>query len=112
MLFFETDPTHSKIAKAWLTTNMYPTLTGDITGKRDLTTAGEVSEFTINFTGVSQSSLGVRTFAQAILDRINITNANPNLRPAFVQAISADVAGVGRGYKQQAEELGSTAIRR
>lgn len=110
MLFFEPDPTHSSINKAWLTTNMYPKLTGDITGKRDLTTAGETSEFTIEFTGLSQSTLGVRTFAQSILDRINFTNANPNLRPAFVSKIDSEV--VGRGYAEQVTDLGNTAVRR
>ncbi len=111
MLFFEPDPTHTKVAKAWLTTNMYPKGTGEITGKRDLTSAGEVSEFTIEFTGVTQSNKAVRLFAQKLLDGINLTNANPYLQKSFVDNISSDVAAVGRGYKAQAETLGATSIR-
>ena len=52
-------------------------------------------------------------FAQKLLDKINFTNANPYLRPAFVQDIAADVAAIqGRGYQSQAQGLGATAIRR
>lgn len=110
-LFFEPDPTHTKVAKAWLTTNMFPKGTGDITGKRDLASAGELSELTIEFTGWSQTGLGVDAFAQALLDKINLTNANPYARNAFVNKISSDVDGKGHGYKQGAEELGSKALR-
>jgi hypothetical protein len=112
MLFFEPDPTHTKVAKAWLTTNMYPKGTGEITGKRDLSSAGEISEFTIEFTGLTQTGLGVRMFAQKLLDKVNFTNANPYLRPAFVQDVAADVASTGRGYAGQAAGLSSTALRR
>ncbi len=111
MLFMEPDPTHVKVAKAWLTTNMYPKGTGDITGKRDLTASGELSELTVEFTGISQTGLGVISFAQAILDKINFTNANPYARPAFVQNIHADVDAVGRGFAGGVSELREQAIR-
>lgn len=111
MLFYEPDPTHTKVAKAWLTTNMYPKSTGEIVGKRDLTTAGETSELSIEFTGVSQTGLGVVSFAQSLLDRINITNANPNLRAAFMQNIASDViASTATGYKGSAEKLGASTV--
>ena len=109
-LFFEPDPTHTTVVKAWLTTNMAPMSTGDITGKRDLSSAMDQNELSIEFTGLSQSSLGVRLFAQAILDNINLANANPNLAPAFVEGISADVAAANTGYVTQVESLGSSAI--
>jgi hypothetical protein len=113
MLFFEPDPTHSTIQKAWLGTNMFPKGTGDIVAKRDLTAAGDISELAIEFTGIYQSTLGVRAFAQNLLSKINFVNANPYLRPAFVQAVEADVNAPGlRGYQSQAEELGATSIRK
>lgn len=114
MLFFEPDPTFSTVSKAWLTTNMYPKMTGDIIGKRDLTSDGETSEFTVDFTGVSQSTLGVRAFAQRLLDAVNLTNANPYLQPAFVQAVDPDVDGAvnGIGFREQAEDLGRNAVLR
>jgi|ERR1035437_923475 hypothetical protein len=83
-LFFEPDPTHRKVVKAWLVTNMFPKGTGDIDGKRDLTAAGEMLELSIEFTGIAQYNLGTVAFAQKLLDNINITNANPYLQKAFL----------------------------
>lgn len=111
MLFMEPDPTHTKVSKAWLTTNMYPKSTGEITGKRDLTSAGELSEISVEFSGISQTGLGVVSFAQAILDRVNLTNANPYARPAFVSGIHSDVEAAGRGFAGGVSELASQAIR-
>ena len=110
-LFFEPDPTHRKVVQAWVTTNMYPKETGEVIGKRDLTSASEVLTLTIPFTGISQYGLGVNLFAQKILDTINHTNANPYLRPSFVDSISADVeAAQEAGYKKGIEDLAANAV--
>lgn len=112
MLFYEPDPTHKKVDKAWLTTNMMPKGTGDIVGKRDLTSAGTLSELSIEFTGVSQTGLGVVSFAQTLVDRINLQNANPYLRNAFATDYSPQVAAAGTiGYEAGAETLGTQSIR-
>lgn len=111
-LFFEPDPTHRHVQKAWLSTNMYPLSSGPDEGKRDLPQQGDTSELSIEFSALTQTGLGVRAMAQTVLNNINFANANPNMRPAFVQSVSADVAAsTARGYKAQAEQLGSTAIR-
>ena len=113
MLFFEPDPTHTIVTKAWLTTNMYPTGTGDIIGKRDLAAAGEESQLTIKFTGISQTGVGVRNFAQGLLDSVNFNNANPYLRPSFVSAIDPNVlAASARGWAEQIDDLGGMAVMR
>lgn len=110
-LFYEPDPTHRKVMKAWVTTNMFPKGTGEIIGKRDLTAASEVANLTVEFTGISQYGLGTNVFAQKILDAINISNANPYLRPSFVQSIASDVdAASSVGYKAEAESLGQQSI--
>jgi hypothetical protein len=109
-LFIEPDPTHRKVMKSWITTNMMPKGTGDIIGKRDLTAASELLTLNVEFTGISQFNLGTNAMAQKILDNINLTNANPYLRPAFIQEISSDVGAAARGYKSNVETLGSTAI--
>ena len=110
MVFIEPDPTHTKVVKAWLCTNMFPTGTGEIVGRRDLTAAGEQTTYDITFTALTQFGLGVDQFAQTLLDGINITGANPYLRPAFITDIAADVRAAAAGYEQQAEQLGSTAL--
>lgn len=111
MLFVEPDPTHTKVVKSWLTTNMYPKTTGEIIGKRDITSASEPSNYNVEFTGISQFGLGVDAFAQRLLDGINITGANPHMRPAFVQQIQADILATRKGYENGVETLGAQAIR-
>jgi hypothetical protein len=110
-LFFEPDPTHRKVVQAWVTTNMFPKETGEIVGKRDLTSASEILNLTIPFTGISQYGLGVNLFAQKILDGININNANPYTRKSFIEAISSDVAAATEGYKKNAEDVGINQVR-
>lgn len=110
-LFFEPDPTHRKVVQAWVTTNMFPKETGEIVGKRDLTSASEILNLTIPFTGISQYGLGVNLFAQKILDGININNANPYTRKSFIEAVSSDVAAAAEGYKKNAEDVGANQVR-
>lgn len=111
MLFFEPDQTHSKISKAWIGTNMKPRDTGDVQGRRDLQAAGELVELSIGFTGVYQTGEGVNAFAQAILNSLNINNANPNLRPAFAKGINSEVFNQGRGLAGNMSDLANTALR-
>lgn len=110
MIFIEPDPTHTKVVKSWLCTNMFPTGTGEIVGRRDLTQAGEQTTYDITFTALTQFGLGVDQFAQTLLDGINITGANPYLRQAFVNEITANVAAASAGYEKQVETMGANAL--
>lgn len=110
MIFIEPDPTHRKVVQAYLCTNMFPKGTGAIESDRDLTSAKDVVSRSIEFTAITQTGIGVDALAQRLLNRINITNANPYLRPAFVDDISRDVDDVGKGYKAQTEDFGATAL--
>ncbi len=110
-LFFEPDPLHRTVVKSWVTTNMFPTGTGEIIGKRDLTSASEILTLNVEFTGLSQFTLGTNMFAQSILDNINANNANPYLRPSFIQDLDSNVSAAStEGYKKNVEHLGSTAV--
>lgn len=111
-LFYETDPSNTSIAKAWVITNMFPKSTGEIKGQRDLSQAGEQSDLSIEFTGIAVSSLAIRSFAQSIHNKIIFDGANPNLRPSFVDGISADVLATARGFHGNVDDLTSTAITR
>lgn len=110
MMFIEPDPLHRYVNKSWLITNMFPMDTGDSTGKRDLTTALSLQSMSIPFTALTQVGAGVDAVAQRFLDAINITNANPHQRAAFIQAIAADVAAAPKGYAPQTAEFGQSAI--
>lgn len=99
-LFFEPDPTCTRIVQAWLCTNMMPKTSGDITGRRDLTQAGESVDYSVEFTALTQVGYGVVQFAQNVLNSMNLSGLNPNLQPAFETGISADVAAADQGYAE------------
>lgn len=98
ILVFETDPTHSQIAKSWVTTNLMPKGTGEIKGEKDLTSAKTKLDLSIEFTGFSQSNIGTDIFAQSLLDNINLNNVNPYLKSSFIENIDADVSAHEGGY--------------
>lgn len=110
MLFMEPDPSHHRVVKSWVGVGMAPRSTGDIVGKRDLTTAGEIQVLTVPWTGIYQFNLGTSLFAQTILDKINMTYANPYLRPSIVDKVSADVEASTKGYRSEVEDLGKSAV--
>lgn len=113
MIFIEADPTHRKVVKSWLCTNMFPKGTGDIIGSRDLTTAMSLQQLSIEFTAITQFGLGVNVFAQKLLDNINLANANPYMRPAHIDKIDPSVAAHDgkTGYEAKVEDLGNIAIK-
>ncbi len=105
MLYFEPDPTHTQVVKAWLGTNMMPKNSGEVTGQHDKTAAGENVTYDIGFTGIYQTGWGVLNFAQEVLDGMNITGADPYARAAFINEISADVTAVNTGYKSSIDAV-------
>lgn len=109
MIFIEPDPTHRKVVKSWLCTNMFPKGTGDIVGSRDIGAAMQLQELSIEFTAITQFGAGVNKFAQKLLDNINLVNANPYLRPAHIDKIHADVEKHNKtGYEAGTESLGTS----
>lgn len=101
VIFIEPDPTHTQVITSWLCTNMMPKTTGANEGRRDLTQAANEVEYSITFTALTQVGFGVNQFAQQLLDQLNLNGANPNLRQAFLQGVSADVAAQQDGYVEQ-----------
>lgn len=110
ILFIEPDKTMLEPIKAYLCTNFWPRSSGEQTAKRDLTQAAESVTVDIQFTALTQQGLGVKAFARQILANINLNNANATNRPAFVNAIDADIQAVGNGYKANVEKLGAQAL--
>lgn len=111
VLFFEPDPTFTRVDKAYLCTNMFPKSGAPVEARRDLTSGGEQVEFNIEFTAITQVGNGVNQFAQQLLDQMNLSGTNPNLRPAFLDRISSDVTAVeDTGYAEQIAAAGRTAV--
>lgn len=110
-LFIEPDPLHQTVDKAWLTTNMFPKSTGEITAKRDLTSSQEILTLDIEFAGISQVGLGVNKFAQELLNAINIRNSDPFMKSAFKAGIDADVMRENQhSYKGWTEEVAKQTV--
>lgn len=111
VLFVEPDPTFSRPQKAWLCTNMRPKTGGQVEGVRDLTQGGEALTYNVEWTALTMVGVGVMNLAQGIMNDINLTGTNPNLRDAFVTNISADVAAAtGAGYANQVNEMAASFV--
>lgn len=110
ILFIEPDPTHTRVVHAWLSTNMMPKTAGEVTGSRDLTSAGESVEYSVEFTSLTQEGLGVQLLAQRYLDEMNMNAVNPNLKPAFVDKIEADIRAEDSGYHDQLDRASGISV--
>lgn len=110
IMYIRPDVMHKNVDYAWICANMFPKSTGTIEGKRDLTSGQELLIHDIEYTSIAQVGNGVNAFAQQILDEINMTNADPFFRPAFVDSVAPDVEAAERGYKSWLEEVGRTAV--
>lgn len=111
-LFIEPDPTHKRAVKSWVGTNMMPKGTGEIIGKRDLTSASEILTLSVEFTGIFQFGMGsdgTNIFAQKILDSINLNKADPAKAPSFISDIAADVKVDSEGYMKNITTLANSA---
>lgn len=107
MAFIEPDTLHRKVQKSWIVTGMRPKGTGDIIGRMDKVAGSELTEFAIETTGVAQFNLGTNVVAQKLLDDMNITNASPLLRPAFITERTADAKAATNGYAEGVASMAS-----
>lgn len=111
-LFIVPDPLHKTVDKAWITTNMFPTSTGQIIGKRDLKSGQEILTLDIEFPGISQYGMGVNKFAQTILNGIMTTNADPFFSPSFATRVEGTVDTTAAGYSNTTSAKGPAAVTR
>lgn len=110
ILYFEPDPTHTKVVHAWLCTNMHPKTAGEVVGNRDLTAAGESVNYSVEFTSLTQEGVGVNLFAQRVFDDMRMTGANPNLQQAFVRELDENVRSAENGYSEQIRTANNTSV--
>jgi len=110
-LVYEPNVQHTAPLKAWLGTNIMPKNNGENIARRDTQAAAELTTYTIPFTGVWQVGTGVLALAQKVMSAINLTGADPNNRPAFVDGIDANILTGKKSYENNVETLGSTAVK-
>lgn len=106
VMFLEPDPTFTFPMEAWVCSNMRPNnQVAEVTGRRDLTAAGEGKDYQVEFTALTQVGEGVLQFAQEILTELNLTGVNPNLQESFIKQIEADVRATDSGYQDQLDSM-------
>ena len=109
-LYIEPDRTGQYCVDAYLCANMFPQTAGDRESLRELTSAKQGRDITIEFTALTQRGYGVIALGQKFLDAINYTGANPQYQPAAVDVVDANITAMTSGYTDQVHRLGSQAI--
>jgi len=79
VIFIEPDITHRSVVDAWLCTNMFFKSNGDRTGKRDIHSAGEMVELSIESTSITLNNEAVLTLADSILKKLTVLNKIPDV---------------------------------
>jgi len=97
-LYIEPDVTQRIVVDAWLCTNVMFKGNGDRTGKRDVHSARETSDLSIEFTSITMNNESVLQLANTMLANLNVLKANPELDMVVPQAdIAAALASGATG---------------
>lgn len=115
VLYVEPDPFQRRVEEAWLCMNMMPKSTGPLEGKRDLPSAMSGRDVDIEFTAITMMSLGVKQFAQSLLNRLNYAGLNPQNRRSAIEDVQARIRDAMNeetkrsiGYEAQVTEVATT----
>jgi hypothetical protein len=108
--FIEPDPTGARCNRMWISTNVWAKGTGPIEGKMDKTSALSIKELSLEFTSLTFINEGTRAYGQEILTGINRQWTNPQIRKAFIDSISADVAAAARGYVESQQSVADNRV--
>lgn len=111
VLYIEPDPMGRKVEQAWLVFNMFPHGTGSIVGSADKTQDMQTTTVELEFTGIHQYGPGVDAFAQQILNTISLVGANPYMKQAILQDISADVRAANTGFAAGVQAVAQNQVR-
>jgi len=99
VLYIEPNITKTNVVEAWLCTNMFPKSNGEVTGKRDLSSAGEGKSMAIEFTSITMYNHAVRDLATKTLAAFASNKVDPNDLVNFVDGIDANlIADKYNGY--------------
>ncbi|MNL06061.1 hypothetical protein D3C87_1266860 [compost metagenome] len=83
---------------------MFPLATPPWEGRKDAGQLGQNLEFDIEFSMVSDVSVGTTIFAREMMRSLNLRGMNPNDRRLWFTGVSADVAAAQNGLQQQLVE--------
>jgi hypothetical protein len=77
-LYIEPDVTQQNVVDAWLCTNVMFKSNGERTAKRDIHSARETMDLSIDLTSITMNSDSVLKLAQTVLSGLNVLHANPD----------------------------------
>jgi len=108
-IFIEPDISQHNVVDAWLCVNMFFKGTGDRTGKRDISSGGEMLDLSIEMAAITLNNHSVLNMAQGILDSLNagVLAGIPDDVTDYqlpIDSIQANVAGTEVGFNQTAAE--------
>lgn len=102
VLYIEPDTTHKVVVDAWLCSNMAPKGNGDRTGKRDLRSAGEAPELSVEFTSITMNNEAVLAMADTILASLTVINDIPDTELVLPSSeVDQDVAAADVGFNSK-----------
>lgn len=110
VLYIEPDPYGRRVQQSWLCYNMFPESTGDIVGSADKTQDMQTLNIDLTFTALHQVGFGVDQFAQQILNATNYIGANPLMKQAMIQEVSADVRAAQSGWAQSVQNVAQRQV--
>lgn len=111
MIAYEPCIHFKKVTKAWEVYGCHVLGSGPITGSKDPLNPRSVDELTYELTGVDESDIGTRTAAQAILDKINLTSANPyTVKSALTEADIGLITDSKSGYFKTLSDVKANQI--
>jgi F0F1-type ATP synthase alpha subunit len=104
VLALEPDQSHTRVVRAWLTTNMIPKRTGDIIGRREMQGSQEADDVNIEFTGTTRVGRGVNEFAVRYLKSLAMRDVRPyDMRAAYTE-FNSDLTDNQESYKRNITE--------
>lgn len=109
-LYVEPDRTGQYAIDAYLCANMAPQSAGERESRRQITSAKEGRDITIEFTALTQRGYGIIALGQQFLDALNYTGANPQYQPAAVTSADANIIAQQSGITDQIQRLGTQHI--
>lgn len=110
ILYIEPDPTMTEVVSAYLCTNMFPTSSTPWENRKDVAQLGQNIDINIEFTALTDVSLGTLMYAKEFLQSLNLAGLNPNETELALEGISADVRKANMGLEAQLEEGAANRI--
>lgn len=99
VIYIEPDITQKVVIDAWLCTNMFWKSNGDRTGKRDIKSAGEAPELSIESSCITMNNEAVLTLADRILSSLTSLSKLPDIGIVVPSAeIDASIAAAKTGF--------------